>query len=67
LEALFHDVAQLRQTEKKTQDSLELVRGMLGHVVDRLAVIEIDMRGKARRRQRPRPRRKRIGLRQPLG
>jgi localization factor PodJL len=47
LDALFHDVAQLRQTEKKTQDSLEVVRGMLRHVVDRLAVIEIDMRGKA--------------------
>src|SRR5262249_35088032 len=31
----------------KTQDSLEVVRGMLGHIVDRLAVIEIDMRGKA--------------------
>jgi localization factor PodJL len=47
LEALFHDVAELRRTEKKTQDSLEVVRGMLGHIVDRLAVIEIDMRGKA--------------------
>src|SRR5262249_48389084 len=47
LEALFHDVAELRQTEKKTQDSLEVVRGMLGHIVDRLAVIETAIRGKA--------------------
>src|SRR5262249_31502045 len=47
LEALFHDVAALRQTEKKTQDPLEVVRGMLGHTVDRLAVIETDIRGKA--------------------
>jgi len=47
LAALSHDVAALRQTEKKTQDSLEVVRGMLRHVVDRLAVIETDMRGKA--------------------
>jgi localization factor PodJL len=47
LAALSHDVAALRQTEKKTQDSLEVVRGMLRHVVDRLAVIETDMRGEA--------------------
>ncbi len=47
LDALSHDLAELRRTEKKTQDSLEVVRGMLGHIVDRLAVIEIDMRGKA--------------------
>jgi localization factor PodJL len=47
LAALSHDVAALRQSEKKTQDSLEVVRGMLRHVVDRLAVIETDMRGKA--------------------
>src|SRR5262245_42818680 len=33
LDALSHDVAEL---EKKTQDTLEIVRGMLGHVVDRL-------------------------------
>jgi localization factor PodJL len=47
LAALSRDVAALRQTEKKTQDSLEVVHGMLRHVVDRLAVIETDMRGKA--------------------
>src|SRR5262245_38951344 len=46
LDALSHDVAELRQAEKKTQDTLEIVRGMLGHVVDRLAAVEIDLRGK---------------------
>jgi localization factor PodJL len=47
LAALSRDVAALRQTEKKTQDSLKVVCGMLRHLVDRLAVIETDMRGKA--------------------
>ena len=47
LDALSHDVAELRQAEKKTQDTLEIVRGMLGHVVDRLAAVEIDVRGKS--------------------
>src|SRR5262249_55398703 len=47
LDALSHDVAELRQAEKKTQDTLEIVRGMLGHVVDRLAAVEIDLRGKS--------------------
>lgn len=47
LDELSHDLAELRQTEKKTQDTLEIVRGMLGHVVDRLAAVEIDLRGKS--------------------
>jgi localization factor PodJL len=47
LDALSHDVAELRQAEKKTQDTLEIVRGMLGHVVNRLAAVEIDLRGKS--------------------
>ena len=46
VDALHRDVADLRQTDKKTQDSLEAVHGTLGHVVDRLAMIETDMRGK---------------------
>jgi localization factor PodJL len=46
LEALSRDLADLRQTEKKTQDSLEVLHGTLGHVVDRLATIEIDLRAK---------------------
>ena len=47
LDVLSHDVAELRQAEKKIQDTLEIVRGMLGHVVDRLAAAEIDLRGKS--------------------
>src|SRR5712691_3092417 len=46
VDALHRDVADLRQTDKKTQDSIEAVHGTLGHVVDRLAMIETDMRGK---------------------
>lgn len=46
VDALHRDVADLRQTDKKTQDLLEAVHGTLGHVVDRLAMIETDMRGK---------------------
>jgi localization factor PodJL len=38
---LKHDIA-------RTQDALESVHGMLGHVVDRLAMIEKDIRGNAR-------------------
>jgi hypothetical protein len=43
--ALWRDVADLRKTEKQTQDSLEVAHGTLAHVVDRLAMIETDMRG----------------------
>jgi hypothetical protein len=46
VEALSRDVADLRQTEKQTQDSLEVAYGTLAHLVDRLAMIETDMRGK---------------------
>jgi localization factor PodJL len=44
LEALARNLADLRRTEKKAQDSLEVVHGTLGHVVDRLAMIETDRR-----------------------
>jgi len=37
VDMLSRDLADLRQTEKKTQDTLEIVHGTLGHVVDRLA------------------------------
>jgi localization factor PodJL len=46
LEALSRDLADLRQTERKTQDSLEVLHGTLGHVVDRLAMVETDLRAK---------------------
>src|SRR5262249_43639827 len=47
LDVLAHESAHPRQAEKKTQDTLEIVRGMLGHFVDRLAAVEIDLRGKS--------------------
>jgi localization factor PodJL len=46
-DVLARDVAELRQAEKQTRNSLEAVHGTLGHVVDRLAMIETDMRGKS--------------------
>jgi localization factor PodJL len=49
VEELTQDLADLRQTEKRTQESLELVHGTLGHVVDRLATIETDMRSSRER------------------
>ena len=45
VDALNRDVADLKEIEKKTQDSLEAFHGTLGHVVERLAMIETDMRG----------------------
>jgi hypothetical protein len=47
MDVLSHDVAELRQAEKRTRDSLEAVHGTLGHVIDRLAMIETDMRGRS--------------------
>jgi localization factor PodJL len=48
VEALKHHVAELKQTqsaaERRTEDSLETVHGTIGHVVDRLATIESDLR-----------------------
>jgi localization factor PodJL len=43
---LSRDVADLRQTGRKTQESLQVVHGTLGHLVDRLAMIETDMCGR---------------------
>uniref|UniRef100_Q07TR2 Sel1 domain protein repeat-containing protein n=1 Tax=Rhodopseudomonas palustris (strain BisA53) TaxID=316055 RepID=Q07TR2_RHOP5 len=43
------DISDLRlgqsETDRRTQDSLEAVHNTLGHVVDRLAMIEGDLRG----------------------
>jgi localization factor PodJL len=50
--ALSRELGELKQTEKKTRESLEVVHGTLGHVVDRLAMIETDMRSNARARSR---------------
>jgi localization factor PodJL len=41
----FPDVTSLRQDVQQTQSSLENVQGALEHLIDRLAVIESDIRG----------------------
>lgn len=46
VDALARDVAELRQTETQTRNSLDVIHGTLGHVIDRLAMIEPDMRGR---------------------
>jgi localization factor PodJL len=46
MDALSREVADLKQSGKTTQDSLEVVHGTLGQVVDRLAMIETDMRAR---------------------
>ena len=45
VEAIEHEVAEIKQTGRRTQDSLEAVHGTVEHVVGRLAMIESDMRG----------------------
>ncbi|HET6224045.1 MAG TPA: hypothetical protein VFE11_17850, partial [Dongiaceae bacterium] len=47
VDGLRHEVEQLKETERRTADSLEVMHGTLGHVVDRLVMIEGDMRGEA--------------------
>jgi len=42
--AIAHEVAEIKQTERRTQESLEAVQGTVEHVVDRLAMIESDLR-----------------------
>jgi localization factor PodJL len=46
-DALKRDLADLKHIDKKTQDTLEAVHGALGHLVDRLAMIETDMRNRS--------------------
>ena len=68
------------ETDRRTQDSLETVHNTLGHVVDRLSMIESDLRavrtapaaplrrpssGPSRRPRRPGPRRRRRLRRSP--
>jgi localization factor PodJL len=43
MDVLSRDVDGLREADKRTQDTLEAVHGTLGHVVDRLAMIENDL------------------------
>ncbi len=42
--AFEQEVAEIKQTERRTQESLEAVQGTVEHVVDRLAMIESGMR-----------------------
>jgi len=44
VDAIEHEVAEIKQTERRTRDSLEDMQGTVEHVVDRLAMIESDMR-----------------------
>ena len=54
--AIERDVAEIKQSEQRTQDSLEAVQGTVEHVVDRLAMIESGIRETRRlRRRRNRP------------
>jgi localization factor PodJL len=43
VEAIERDVAAIKRSEQRTQDSLEAVHGTVEHVVDRLAMIENEM------------------------
>jgi localization factor PodJL len=45
VEAIEHEIAEIKQAGRLTQDSLEAVHGTVEHVVGRLAMIESDMRG----------------------
>jgi len=42
-DAIEREVAEIKRSERRTQDSLEAVHGAVEHVVDRLAMIESDM------------------------
>ncbi len=44
VETIEQEVAEIKETERRTQDSLEDVQGTVEHVVDRLAMLESDMR-----------------------
>jgi len=44
VQAIEREVAEIKQIERRTQDSLEAVQDTVEHVVDRLAMIESDMR-----------------------
>ena len=45
VEAIEHEITEIKQAGRRTQDSLEAVHGTVEHVVDRLAMIESDIRG----------------------
>ncbi len=41
--SIERDVAEIKQSERRTQDSLEAVQGTVEHVVERIATIESDL------------------------
>jgi localization factor PodJL len=43
VDAIKRDVAEIKRSDRRTQDSLEAVHGAVEHVVDRLAMIESGM------------------------
>jgi hypothetical protein len=55
VDALSRQVADLRQAEEQIGDSLEVAHGTLAHVVDRLVMIEADLRGKPSQLSEARP------------
>jgi localization factor PodJL len=53
--AIERDVEEIKQSERRTQESLEAVHDTVEHVVERLATIEGDLRGDAVARAMPKP------------
>jgi localization factor PodJL len=49
VDAIEREVAEIKQSDLRTQDSLEAVQDTVEHVVDRLAMIESDIHGAAAR------------------
>ena len=45
VDAIERDVAEIKRSERRTQDSLEAVHGAVEHVVGRLAIIESNIHG----------------------
>jgi hypothetical protein len=45
LDALSHDITEIRQTEKQIQGSLQSIEGALSHIADRLTLIEAKIHG----------------------
>lgn len=55
VDEIEQEVAEIKETERRTQDSLEDVQGTVEQVVDRLATIENDMRGDKGKHSKPPP------------
>jgi len=53
VDTIVRDVAEIKRSERRTQDSLEAVHGAVEHVVDRLAMIESGMHEGGARAETP--------------